>query len=140
MKKITPFLWFDNNAEQAIDLYLSIFKNGRKINANRFEIEGQEFMVLNGGPMFKFNEAISLFVDCKDQQEVDELWSKLTEGGNESRCGWLKDKFGLSWQIIPTVLSDMLYDEDPVKATRVMEAMLTMGKIDIAAIIKAHQG
>ena len=140
MKKITPFLWFDNNAEQAIDFYLSIFKNGRKINANRFEIEGQEFMVLNGGPMFKFNEAISLFVDCKDQQEVDELWSKLTEGGNESRCGWLKDKFGLSWQIIPTVLSDMLYDEDPVKATRVMEAMLTMGKIDIAAIIKAHQG
>ena len=140
MKKITPFLWFDNNAEQAIDFYLTIFKNGRKLNANRFEIEGQEFMVLNGGPMFKFNEAISLFVDCKDQQEVDELWSKLTEGGNESRCGWLKDKFGLSWQIIPTVLSDMLYDEDPVKATRVMEAMLTMGKIDIAAIIKAHQG
>ena len=140
MKKITPFLWFDNNAEQAIDFYLSIFKNGRKINANRFEIEGQEFMVLNGGPMFKFNEAISLFVDCKDQQEVDELWSKLTEGGNESRCGWLKDKFGLSWQIIPTVLSDMLYDEDPVKAARVMDAMLTMGKIDIAAIIKAYQG
>ncbi len=140
MKKITPFLWFDNNAEQAIDFYLSIFKNGRKINANRFEIEGQEFMVLNGGPMFKFNEAISLFVDCKDQQEVDELWSKLTEGGSESRCGWLKDKFGLSWQIIPTVLSDMLYDEDPVKAARVMDAMLTMGKIDIAAIIKAYQG
>jgi predicted 3-demethylubiquinone-9 3-methyltransferase (glyoxalase superfamily) len=105
-----------------------------------FVLEGQEFMGLNGGPQFKFNEAISLFVDCKDQKEVDELWAKLTDGGEESRCGWLKDRFGLSWQIIPSALPELLADKDPARAKRAMEAMLTMGKIDVAALRRAADG
>src|ERR1035437_882195 len=107
MRKITPFLWFDNNAEEAMKFYVSVFRNARIINPGTFEIDGQQFMVLNGGPVFKFNEAISLFVNCEDQKEVDELWDKLSDGGEKSRCGWLKDKFGLSWQIIPSILMEM---------------------------------
>ena len=144
MQKITPFLWFDNNAQEAMNFYVSIFKNAKVISESpmsvSFELEGQEFFGLNGGPMFRFTEAISLYVDCGDQNEVDELWTKLTAGGEESRCGWLKDKFGLSWQIIPRKLSDYLSDPDPAKANRVMAAMMQMGKIDIAGLIKAYKG
>ena len=154
MKKITPFLWFDNNCEEAMNHYVSIFKNSRIVSVSRygeggpgpagtvmtctFEIEGQEFMALNGGPHFKFNEAISLFVNCATQAEVDELWEKLTADGEESRCGWLKDKFGLSWQIIPSALGEMLSDPDRQKAGRAMQAMLKMSKIDIAALQAAY--
>ncbi len=138
MKKITPFLWFDNNAEEAINFYLSVFKNGKKINNNKFEIEEQEFMVLNGGPHFKFNEAISIFVDCENQEEVDNLWEKLSEGGEKGQCGWLKDKFGLSWQIIPNILGEMLSDLDEEKADRVMQAMIKMTKIDVEELKKAY--
>ena len=148
MQKITTFLWFNDNAEEAINLYTSIFKNSEIISMNRgpngqvfsasFKLEGQEFMALNGGPQFKFNEAISLFVDCKDQAEVDDLWYKLiADGGEESRCGWLKDKFGLSWQIIPTQLMELLNHPDPVKAQNAMQAMLQMQKIDIAKLQEA---
>lgn len=156
MQKITPFLWYDNDAEEAVDQYISIFKNSRVTNIVRygdagpgprgsvmtiaFQLEGQDFIALNGGPMFKFNEAISLSVDCKTQQEVDELWEKLSAGGHPSQCGWLKDKYGLSWQIVPSVLADMLRDPDPEKSRRVMQAMLQMSKIDIAALRRAHQG
>ncbi|MES3005619.1 MAG: VOC family protein [Patescibacteria group bacterium] len=151
MKKITPFLWFDNNAEEAMNFYISIFKNSKLIDANRqgddglltsarFELEGQELMVLNAGPYFKFTEAISLFVDCKDQKEVDELWEKLSEGGQKSQCGWLKDKFGLSWQIIPKDLGELLSDSDPEKSERVMQAMLKMTKIDIEGLRQAYEG
>ncbi len=149
MQKIIPFLWFDNNAEEAINFYVSIFKNSKilsttpgqngTIMAATFQLEGQEFYALNGGPMFTFTEAISLFVNCETQEEVDELWAKLSAGGAESRCGWLKDKFGLSWQIIPTVLGKLMGDKDPVKARRVMDAMLQMGKIDIAALQQAYE-
>ncbi len=151
MKKITPFLWFDTQAEEAMNFYVSIFKNskvlgvtpgpnGRASSVN-FELEGQEFMGFNAGPEFKFNEAISLFVDCKTQAEVDELWKKLTaDGGEESMCGWLKDKYGLSWQIIPSALGEMLGDKDPVKAKRVMEAMLKMNKIIVADLKRAYDG
>lgn len=149
MQKITPFLWFDNNAEDAIQFYVGIFKDSKILNVNRmgdggavltatFQLEGQEFMALNGGPMFKFTEAISLFVSCETQAEVDTLWQKLTEGGEESRCGWLKDKFGLSWQIIPKALGELMGDPDPVKAQRVMQAMLQMNKIDIQTLKAAH--
>ena len=147
MRKITPFLWFDSEAEEAMNYYLSIFKNGRVVSVNRangrvltvtFELEGQRFMGLNAGPKFKFNEAISFFVDCETQAEVDELWEKLSAGGDKSRCGWLKDKYGLSWQIIPTALGRMLRDKDPQKAGRVMQAMLQMSKIDIAALKRAY--
>lgn len=149
MQKITPFLWFDNNAEEAIQFYVGIFKDSKILNVNRmgdggavltatFQLEGQEFMALNGGPMFKFTEAISLFVSCETQAEVDTLWQKLTEGGEESRCGWLKDKFGLSWQIIPKALGELMGDPDPVKAQRVMQAMLQMNKIDIQTLKAAH--
>ncbi len=149
MQKITPFLWFDNNAEEAIQFYVGIFKNSKILNINRmgdsgavltatFQLEGQEFMALNGGPMFKFTEAISLFVSCETQEEVDTLWQKLTAGGEESRCGWLKDKFGLSWQIIPKALGELMGDPDPVKAQRVMQAMLQMNKIDIQTLKAAH--
>ena len=144
MKKITPFLWFDHNAQEAMNYYVSVFKNSQVLSSSpmsvRFVLEGQEFFGLNGGPVHRFNEAFSLFVDCADQKEVDTLWAKLSEGGEESRCGWLKDRFGLSWQIIPRTLSDYLSDPDPVKANRVMQAMLTMGKIDIAALVKAYEG
>jgi predicted 3-demethylubiquinone-9 3-methyltransferase (glyoxalase superfamily) len=155
MQKITPFLWFDNNAGEAMDFYISVFKNAKIINASyygkagpgpegtlmvaTFQLEGQEFMALNGGPIFKFTEAISLVVTCKTQEEVDEYWEKLTSGGGqESQCGWLKDKFGLSWQIVPTALSELMRDKDPAKARRVMEAMLKMKKIDIEKLREAY--
>ncbi|MCU1335668.1 MAG: hypothetical protein JWO19_1249 [Bryobacterales bacterium] len=155
-QKITTFLWFDNNAEEAINHYISIFKNSKVLNVTRngeggpgpkgtvltatFELEGQKFMALNGGPIFKFTEAISLFVDCETQEEVDDLWEKLSAGGQPSRCGWLKDKFGLSWQIIPRVLGEMLRDKDPHKAKRVMDAMLKMNKIDVKLLKQAYEG
>jgi predicted 3-demethylubiquinone-9 3-methyltransferase (glyoxalase superfamily) len=147
-QKITPFLWFDKEAEEAINHYISVFKDGRIVNVSRygeagpgtngsvmsatFELAGQRFIALNGGPHFKFNEAISLFVDCQSQAEVDELWEKLSAGGSQSRCGWLKDKFGLSWQIIPSRLGELL--QDPAKSKRAVEAMLQMTKIDIARL------
>ena len=151
MKKITPFLWFDTEAEEAMNLYVSIFKNskvlgvtpgpnGRAMSVN-FELEGQEFIGLNAGPEFKFNESISFLVNCHSQEEVDELWEKLTaDGGEESRCGWLKDKYGLSWQIIPTALGEMLGDPDQAKAGRAMQAMLQMNKIDIQGLKQAYDG
>ena len=150
MNKITPFLWFDDQAEEAMNFYVSVFKNSRilgvtpgpngKAMSVNFELEGQEFIGLNAGPQFKFNEAISFFVDCKTQEEVDELWEKLTfDGGEESMCGWLKDKYGLSWQIIPSALGQMLSDPDPVKAQRVMQAMLQMRKIDIEGLRQAYE-
>ena len=154
MPKITPFLWFDNNAEEAVNFYTSIFKNSKVGNISRygdagpgpkgsvmmatFEIEGQEFMALNGGPHFKFTEAISLFVNVDTQQEVDDLWEELSAGGQKSRCGWLKDKFGLSWQIIPKALGELLGDNDPRKSQSVMKAMLQMDKIDIARLKEAY--
>src|SRR5215210_6987075 len=133
-QKIRTFLWFNDDLEEAAKFYVSIFKNSRmgemqrgpdgKVVGGTFTLEGQEFMGLNGGPAFKFTEAISLFVDCKDQKEVDDLWAKLTAGGEESRCGWLKDKFGLSWQIVPSVLGELLGDKDPARAKRALDAML----------------
>jgi predicted 3-demethylubiquinone-9 3-methyltransferase (glyoxalase superfamily) len=140
MQKITPFLWFDGKAEQAMKFYVSIFKNSKIVGANRFQLDGQEFMVLNGGPQFTFTPAISLFVNCETQQEVDELWEKLSEGGEKGKCGWLKDKYGLSWQIIPSVLGKLLHDKDAEKAKRVMQAMMRMNKIDIKALQKAYDG
>jgi len=153
-QKITPFLWFDGKAEDAMNHYVSIFKNSKIVSVARcgeagpgpkgtvmsatFQLEGQQFIALNGGPQFKFTEAISLFVNCETQDEVDDLWEKLSAGGAKSRCGWLKDKFGLSWQIIPSVLGEMLQDKDPVKSKRVMEAMLQMDKIDIAQLKQAY--
>src|SRR5690349_8330848 len=139
MKKITPFLWFDTQAEEAMNFYVSVFKNSKVLgvtpgpNGNAssvsFELEGQEFVGFNAGPEFKFNEAISFFVDCESQAEVDELWQKfISNGGEESMCGWLKDKYGLSWQIIPKELGQMLNDPDPARAQRVMQAMLKMHK------------
>ena len=154
MQKITPFLWFDNNAEEAVNHYRAIFKNSKLGSVLRcgdagpgpkgsvltiaFQLEGQEFIALNGGPVFKFNEAISLSVDCKSQAEVDDLWEKLSDGGQESQCGWLKDKFGLSWQVVPSALVEMLQDKDPEKAKRVMAAMMQMGKLDIAVLKQAY--
>jgi predicted 3-demethylubiquinone-9 3-methyltransferase (glyoxalase superfamily) len=155
MQKITPFLWYDNNAEEAINLYLSIFKNSKITKVARygdagpgpkgsvmtiaFQLEGQDFIALNGGPMFKFTEAISLSVDCKTQQEVDELWEKLSAGGQPGQCGWLKDRFGLSWQIVPSALVEMLQDKDAEKSNRVMQAMMQMRKIDIARLRQAYE-
>src|SRR5262245_5329068 len=152
-QKITTFLWFDKEAEEAAHFYISIFGNSKVLNIARygdagpgpkgtvmavtFQLEGQEFVALNGGPQFKFTEAISLVVNCESQKEVDELWSKLAAGGEESQCGWLKDKYGLSWQITPTVLLRLIQDPDPAKAKRVMEAMLQMKKIDIARLKQA---
>jgi predicted 3-demethylubiquinone-9 3-methyltransferase (glyoxalase superfamily) len=149
MQKITPFLWFDNQAEEAMNFYVSIFNNSKVVStmpgpngailSGTFKLEDQEFMAMNAGPQFKFNEAISMFVSCKTQGEVDELWDKLTaDGGEESRCGWLKDKYGLSWQIIPTALGELLGDPDPEKAGRVMQAMLKMNKIVIKDLEKAY--
>ena len=154
MPKISPFLWFDTQAEEAANFYTSIFKNSTIVKIARypegapgpkgsvmtvaFTLDGQEFTALNGGPLFKFTEAISFIVNCGSQEEVDRYWSKLLEGGEESRCGWLKDKYGLSWQIIPTALGKMLSDPNPQKAKRVMEAMLAMKKIDIAGLQKAY--
>lgn len=154
MQKITPFLWFDHEAEEAVEFYVSLFKNSRITNVSRygdagpgpkgqamsitFELEGQGFMALNGGPVFTFNPAISLFVDCADQAEVDSLWNKLSEGGEPGQCGWIKDRFGLSWQIVPRILGELLGNPDPVIAQRVMAEMLTMGKLDIARLASAR--
>jgi len=148
MKKISPFLWFDDQAEEAMNFYVSIFKNSKVLSVSpgpngkafsvSFELDGQEFTALNGGPNFKFTEAISFFVNCETQAEVDELWEKLSVVGEEGQCGWLKDKFGLSWQIIPTELGKLLGDPDPAKAQRVMQAMLQMKKIDIAGLRRAY--
>ena len=154
MTKITPFLWFDTQAEEAAKFYVSIFNNSKIVNITRyggagpgpegsvmtveFELDGQPFIALNGGPQFKFNEAISFSVGCKTQNEVDEFWEKLSEGGEEGPCGWLKDKYGLSWQVNPTILGEMLNDSDPAKSKRVMEAMLKMKKIDIEALKEAY--
>jgi len=156
MQKITPFLWFDNNAEEAAELYVSIFKNSKIIGVSRygeagpgpagsamsvtFELEGQQFMALNGGPQYKFTEAISLFVHCTTQEEVDDLWARLSAGGEEGPCGWLKDRYGLSWQIVPNVLGELLGDEDAEKAKRVMQAMLQMKKLDIQRLKQAYDG
>lgn len=159
MQKITPCLWFDNKAEEAAKFYVSVFKDGKigaidrydeasaKVSGQpagsvltvEFEIQGQKFLALNGGPVFKFSEAVSFIIDCKDQDELDYFWDKLTEGGQESVCGWLKDKFGLSWQVVPKVLTEMLRDKDPAKAGRVMEAMLEMKKINIEELTKAYE-
>jgi predicted 3-demethylubiquinone-9 3-methyltransferase (glyoxalase superfamily) len=156
MPKITPFLWFDNQAEEAIQFYTSIFKDSKILSVSRygeagpgqpgtvmtatFQLAGQEFTALNGGPEFKFTEAISFFVSVETQAEVDELWEQLTAGGEESQCGWLKDKFGLSWQIVPTALGNLLGGPDPIKAQRAMQAMLQMKKIDIAGLQRAYKG
>ena len=157
-QKITPFLWFDDRAEEAAKLYTSIFKNSKigkitrydeeaakptgrpagSVMTVEFQLEGQDFVALNGGPIFKFTEAVSFVVNCENQEEVDYFWKKLSAGGEESRCGWLRDKFGLSWQVIPTVLIEMLADKDAARAKRVMHAMLQMDKIDIAALKKAY--
>jgi len=143
VQKITPFLWFDGKVQEAVKFYTSVFRNSKVISVSResarFQLEGQEFMALNGGPQFTFTPAISFFVNVETQQEVDELWEKLSEGGEKGRCGWLKDKFGLSWQVIPTVLGDLLQDEDDAKSERVMQAMLQMDKLDIKKLQQAHE-
>jgi predicted 3-demethylubiquinone-9 3-methyltransferase (glyoxalase superfamily) len=155
-QKIAPFLWFNDNAEEAINFYLSVFKNSKIVTVMRygdagpgpkgsfmsalFRLEGQDFMALNGGPVFSFSQAISFFVNCETQAEIDRLYEKLSGGGEKQPCGWLKDKYGVSWQIVPTVLGEMLRDKDPVKADRVMRAMLKMSKLDIAELKRAYQG
>ena len=155
MNKITPFLWFDDKAEEAMNFYVSIFKNSKVLGISRygkdapypegtafvvtFQLDGQEVMALNAGPQFKFTEAISMYVNCETQEEVDTLWEKLSEGGEKSQCGWLKDKYGLSWQIVPTALGELLGDKDPEKANRVMQAMLQMSKIEINKLKEAHE-
>ena len=156
-QKITPFLWFDNQAEAAAQFYTSIFKNSKILHVSRygdagpgpkgsvmvvnFQLAGQEFTALNGGPLFKFSEAFSFVVNCENQKEIDEYWSKLTSGGGqESQCGWLKDKFGFSWQIVPTALGRLMGDKDPAKANRVMQALLQMRKLDIAILEAAAAG
>jgi predicted 3-demethylubiquinone-9 3-methyltransferase (glyoxalase superfamily) len=137
MKKVTPFLMFDNNAEEAMKFYVSIFKNAKIIDNGMFQIDGQEFLVFNGGSYFKFSEGISLFINCETQQEVDEFWEKLSAGGEKSQCGWIKDKFGISWQVVPSILMKLLNDTDPEKSKRVMNAMLKMNKIIIKDLEKA---
>ncbi len=155
MQKITPFLWFDGKAVEAMNFYTGIFKNSRVTNVMRygetgpgpkgsvmsvtFELEGQEFIALNGGPMFAFSPAISFFVNCETQDEVDEFWARLSEGGQTQQCGWLRDKFGVSWQIVPTVLHAMLRDRNGKKSKRVMQALLKMAKLDIALLTQAYQ-
>ncbi len=160
MQKITPFLWFDNNAEEAINFYVSVFKNSKIISVNRYpdgplegpmkgfegkiltavvELEGQRFMALDGGPVFKFTEATSFYVDCDSQEEVDYYWNKLSAVPESEQCGWLKDRFGVSWQIIPKALGEMLGDPDPEKSRRVMAAMMQMKKIDIAGLKQAYE-
>jgi len=154
MQKITPYLWFDDNAEEAVNFYVSLFKNSKITSVSRygdagpgqpgkvmtigFELEGMEFVALNGGPYYKFTEAISLFVNCATQEEVDDLWEKLSAGGEEQQCGWLKDKYGLSWQVVPGVLVELLQDKDPAISERVMKAMLQMKKIDIESLWQAY--
>ncbi len=155
MQKITPFLWFNGNAEEAVNFYLSIFEGSRIVNVMRygdagpgpkgtimtatFQLQGQEFIALNGGPEFTFSPAISFFVKCATQNEVDRYWEKLADGGEIQQCGWLKDKFGVSWQIVPTALGEMLQDKDAEKSKRVMRAMLQMKKLDIAALRRAYE-
>ena len=155
MQKITPFLWFDNNAEEAIQFYLSVFKDGKMGSITRygkagpgpegavmtgsFNIQGQEFIALNGGSLFRFNESISFVVNCESQDEVDNYWERLSEGGTTSMCGWLKDKFGLSWQVVPVILPQLLQHKDPEKANRVMKAMMQMQKIDIKKLKEAAE-
>jgi predicted 3-demethylubiquinone-9 3-methyltransferase (glyoxalase superfamily) len=156
MQKISPFLWFDGNAEEAANLYVSTFKDSKILNVARygdagpgpkgsvmtvtFELEGQQFMALNGGPHYKFTPAISFFVNCETQAEVDHLWAKLSEGGREVQCGWLQDKFGVSWQIIPKALMELMQDKDPMKSQRVFKAMLQMTKIDVEGLKRAYRG
>jgi len=157
MQKITPFLWYDDKAEEAVNFYTSIFKNSKVLSVLRygetgpgpkgsvmsveFQLEGQEFVALNGGPHFKFTEAISFVVNCETQEEVDYFWEKLTaDGGAESMCGWLRDKYGLSWQVVPTILSELMQDKDAEKSQRVMKAMLQMKKIDIETLKQAYEG
>ncbi len=155
MQKIVPFLWFDGQAEEAMNFYVSIFKNSKVGRVSRygdagpglkgtvmsatFQLEGQDFYALNGGPQFKFTPAISLFVNCETQQEVDELWEKLSAGGRKDQCGWVQDKYGVSWQIIPTILGKLLGDKDAAKANRVMQAMMQMKKIDIKGLQQAYE-
>jgi len=156
MPKVTPFLWFDGKAEEAMNFYVSIFKNSKVLSVNRygeegpgpkgtvmsakFQLDGQEFFALNGGPQFTFTPAISFFVNCETQPEVDRLWEKLSEGGEKQRCGWLTDKFGLSWQVIPSVLGELLQDNDAEKSERVWQAMLQMDKIEIKGLKQAYEG
>jgi predicted 3-demethylubiquinone-9 3-methyltransferase (glyoxalase superfamily) len=160
MQRITPFLWFDDQAEEAASFYVSIFENSRIRSTARydaegakaagrpigsvmtvaFELDGQEFVALNGGPLFKFTEAVSFVVNCGTQAEVDHYWEKLSAGGQQVQCGWLKDRFGVSWQVVPTVLSKMVQDEDRERSRRVMAAMLKMKKIDIQALTRAYEG
>ncbi len=153
MKKITPFLWFDDKAEEAANFYVSLFKNSKISNISRygkeapypegtafivnFELDGQDFMAINAGPEFPFTEAISLFVDCANQPEVDSLWERLSDGGEEGQCGWLKDRYGLSWQIVPSALRELMVDKDAEKAERVRQAMLKMKKIDVDVLRRA---
>jgi len=156
MQKITPFLWFDHQAEQAANFYVGIFKNSRIVNITRygeagpgpegsvmivaFRLEGQEFIALNGGPEFTFSPAISFVANCETQEEVDTLWMKLSEGGEKVECGWLKDKYGVSWQIVPTIVGELMNDPDPEKSQRVMKAILQMDKIDIKTLMRAYEG
>ena len=156
MQKITPFLWFDHQAEEAVKFYLSVFKNSKVLRTVRygqagpgpegtvmtinFLIEGQEFAALNGGPIFTFSQAISFVVNCTTQEEVDRLWTSLSDGGEQQPCGWLKDKYGVSWQIVPADLVDMLNDPDPVRSQSVMKAMLAMGKLEIKLLKEAYNG
>lgn len=149
MAKITPFLWFNGQVEEAVNFYVSVFKNSKVKSLNRqggtvfsatFELDGQDFFALNGGPQFTFSPAVSFFVNCETQPEIDDLWAKLTDGGEEQPCGWLKDKYGLSWQIIPSILGSLLQSKEPEKAQRAMKAMLQMKKLDIAALREAHDG
>jgi predicted 3-demethylubiquinone-9 3-methyltransferase (glyoxalase superfamily) len=155
MPKITPFLWFDDKAEEAMNLYVSVFKNSKILSVVRygeagpgpkgtvmtakFQLEGQDFVALNGGPHFKFTEAISFVINCETQEEVDEYWERLSEGGAESQCGWLKDKYGLSWQVVPKILVELLQDKEAGKSQRVMKAMLQMKKIDIETLKRAAE-
>jgi predicted 3-demethylubiquinone-9 3-methyltransferase (glyoxalase superfamily) len=153
VQKITPFLWFNDKAEEAMNFYISVFKDSKVLSVARsgdagpgpkgtvmmatFELNGQQFHALNGGPQFTFTPAISFFISCETQEEVDHYWEKLSEGGEKSRCGWLKDKYGLSWQVVPTILGKLMQDKDPAKSKRTMNAMLQMSKLDIAALKKA---
>ena len=155
MQKITPFLWFDGQAEEAMNFYIAVFRNSKIVSQTRygeegpgpkgtvmagtFELEGQQFIALNGGPQFTFSPAISFFVNCETQEEIDELWEKLSKGGEKQRCGWLKDKYGVSWQVVPAALGKMLNDADTVKSQRVMKAMLQMDKLDIEGLKQAYE-
>ena len=156
MKGITPFLWFDNQAEEAANLYVSLFPNSKIHGVTRhgeagpgepgsvmtvdFELDGRPFVALNGGPQFQFTEAISFLINCENQDEVDELWEKLSDGGEKGPCGWLKDRYGVSWQVVPTLLEEYIRDPDPEKSQRVMQAMMQMGKIEIEPLKRAYEG